>query len=91
MTRNKDFQLCAEFGLADFVREWVITWNGPKIEMTRDAFSCFINTGVMPINPPIMGLLIEIYDFDTSKSNHMRPVEIAKNTLTQILYDIEGI
>lgn len=84
-SHTPDFDLCTDLGCADFVNEWVAKWQPELIEMTYKELNRFIEHGIMSIVPPVMGLLVEIYDFDTSKPDHLRFVKIARDTLGELI------
>jgi hypothetical protein len=48
---NQDFQLCADFGIADKVREYCKDWPEAHLENARSALDTFEKIGVMGMFP----------------------------------------
>ena len=85
MTHNQDFQLCADGGLQDRVREFTKGYKVETLQIISTAFTKYLSTGVMPFAPNIAGMFAEVYHPMQSHDDNMHNVEVARDTLVSII------
>ena len=88
MKRNKDFELCADFGLADRIRKITTGYDKDTLQKIHAAFDKYLKFGVMPFTPNIVGIFAEVYNPKQSKEANAHNIEVARDTLFSIMDDM---
>lgn len=90
MTHNQDFQLCADGGLADRVREFTKGYQKDTLKTIHAAFDKYLKFGVMPFTPNIAGVFAEVYNPMQSKDDNAHNIEVARDTIFSIIAESAG-
>lgn len=77
--RTHDFNLCAEFGIADKIRAHCAGWNKQTLESARQSICNFLQVGVMGFNPRMVALFAIFYSDDPETLRSW--AEVARDTL----------
>jgi hypothetical protein len=77
---NQDFELCADFGAADKVREFCAGWDAEKLGKAAAAFYSFLNSGAMSAIP-FSHFAIWAMFAEAPKERHDRIYQVVADTL----------